>query len=531
MQLSRAGRLIALAALAAAALTAAVAAEGESSPFGITPTITNNNGRATLVVSFSIPTGHRLYAGALSFEIDGSSTQFDMPAPVEVADRHSASTKQVFAKNFIASKNLEQGASSLSISLHGCNEQECFFPETRGWTILKSGRIAAQTATSGEVTTELSRGFSVSARTSGFQSGQKFLGFLSAGNERAADDNAFAGMNTAAVIGLILLGGIALNLTPCVLPMIPINLAILGAGAHNQNQRRGFALGSAYGAGMTLAYGGVGILVVLTGSKFGALNSSAPFNFSIAAIFIVLGLAMLDRFTIDLSRFQRRGNQSGKSRWALVGAATMGAISALLAGACVAPVVISVLLLAVTFHQQGNMLGLLLPFVLGLGMALPWPFAAAGLSFLPKPGAWMVRVKHGFAVLIFGFALWYGSIGWSLVRPLHASARSQDSAAQNIATLKASLDESRATGRPLLIDFWASWCKNCSAMEQTTLRDREVRKRLEQFIVVKFQAEHLNDAAIKPVLDEFGVMGLPTFILMKPVEQHTASSPWNATPQ
>ena len=65
----------------------------------------------------------------------------------------------------------------------------------------------------------------------------------------------------------------------------------------------------------------------------------------------------------------------------------MGGVSALLAGACVAPVVISVLLLAThTFISRAICSGLLLPFVLGLGMALPWPFAAAGLSFLPKPG-------------------------------------------------------------------------------------------------------------------------------------------------
>jgi thiol:disulfide interchange protein len=60
------------------------------------------------------------------------------------------------------------------------------------------------------------------------------------------------------------------------------------------------------------------------------------------------------------------------------------------------------------------MLGLALPFVLGLGMALPWPFAGAGLSFLPKPGAWMVKVKYGFGMIIFGFAAWYGYVGLGL---------------------------------------------------------------------------------------------------------------------
>ena len=242
-------------------------------------------------------------------------------------------------------------------------------------------------------------GFQVIGRASGFLNSQRFIDFLDGtrGATAAAENalGAFAGLGTLATIGLILLGGLALNFTPCILPMIPINLAIIGAGAQNGSRRRGFALGTAYGAGMALAYGSLGLVVVLTGAKFGTLNSSPWFNFAIAAVFIVLSLAMFDRIVIDLSRFQRTGTP-GKSRSAFIAAPTMGLISALLAGACVAPVVISVLLLATTQYQRGNISGLLLPFVLGIGMALPWPFAGAGLSFLPKPGTWMTRVKYGF---------------------------------------------------------------------------------------------------------------------------------------
>ena len=190
---------------------------------------------------------------------------------------------------------------------------------------------------------------------------------------------------------LIILGGLGLNLTPCVLPLIPINLAIIGAGKAAHSRREGFLNGAAYGLGMALAYGLLGLAVVLTGAKFGTLNSSVWFNVAIAVIFGVLSLAMFDVFQIDFTRFDRllgqresRAAHQTRSKWLV--AFTLGAVAALLAGACVAPVVISVLLMATDLHAKGVALGLALPFLLGLGMALPWPFMGASLSFLPKPG-------------------------------------------------------------------------------------------------------------------------------------------------
>src|SRR5262249_52060189 len=193
------------------------------------------------------------------------------------------------------------------------------------------------------------------------------------------------------------------NLTPCVLPMIPINLAIIGAGAQASSRGRGFLLGSAYGIAMAVVYGLLGLVVILTAGTFGTINSSPWFNLGITILFVVLGLAMFDVLLIDFSKYSSNFG-TGASRGSVVLAFSMGAVAALLAGACVAPVVIQVVLFSSNLYSTGTKIALALPFCLGLGMAIPWPIAGAGLASLPKPGMWMVRVNQAFGVFILATA-------------------------------------------------------------------------------------------------------------------------------
>jgi thiol:disulfide interchange protein len=200
----------------------------------------------------------------------------------------------------------------------------------------------------------------------------------------------------------------------------------------------------------------------------------------------------------------------------------MGAMAALLAGACVAPVVISVLLLAAHFYSAGVIAGLLLPFLLGVGMALPWPFAGAGLTFLPNPGQWMKWVKYSFGVLILLFAGYYGHLSYkvfqadSQLRALKSAPASQSQDIESNSSLVSALQQARAQGKPLLIDFAASWCKNCVAMDATVFPAPEVKQRLSEFVVVRYNAEKPNESPAKEILNQFGVMGLPTYVVLLP---------------
>jgi thiol:disulfide interchange protein len=511
------------------------------SPFALNATMTLSNQAAWVTFDFRVPPDHVLYAERLAFlDADGQPLKpASIPEPLMHLDAVSGQQKLVYDQPFSATLKVGPPLSSgLLVKFQGCSNSACYFPEKHSFTVTSTGILAQienrpeqdpnGPSLAGAPSQISTNGFRIAGRETGYVPKKEFLAFLDqskTGQHTATDAlDKFTQAGPALSLLLILLGGAGLNLTPCVLPLIPINLAIIGAGARASSRRRGFALGGTYGLGMALVYGVLGLVVVLTGSKFGTLNSSAWFNLVIAAVFLVMSLSMFDLVNVDFSRFQGRMGGSGPSPGGqFVLALSMGAMAALLAGACVAPVVISVLLMAAQLYGKGVVAGLLLPFVLGLGMAMPWPFAGAGLSFLPRPGKWMKWVKYSFGVLILLFAGYYGHLAFDVFKTeseLRAAARthagqSPEAGTPN-ASLVAALQQAKAQGKPVLIDFAASWCKNCLAMDSTVFPASEVKQELNQFVVVRYDAEKPNESPAKEVLNQFGVIGLPTYVVLLP---------------
>ena len=319
---------------------------------------------------------------------------------------------------------------------------------------------------------------------------------------------------------LVVVAGVLLNLTPCVLPMIPVNLALIGAGTEGATRRRGAALGGAYACGIAIAHGIPGAAIVAAGGGFiGALQSSPWFNLVAALLFLALALALLDVFFIDLTRLRKDGDATT----GIVAAAVAGAVSVLMAGACIEPVTLAVLLLSSDLYASGVHAAVLLPFALGIGMALPWPFLGAGLAQVPRPGQWMVWIKRAFAAFVLLLAARYAYLSYtgftsraSVSADGTPAAHGAEIACGDFAALGTALAEADAQGKPVLLDFGASWCRNCDVMDAMFERDSGVRAKLAEFAVLRMRAENPREPAAAEMLSAFGVKGLPTFIVLVP---------------
>ncbi|HXY30194.1 MAG TPA: cytochrome c biogenesis protein CcdA [Gemmatimonadaceae bacterium] len=207
--------------------------------------------------------------------------------------------------------------------------------------------------------------------------------------------------------------GVLTSLTPCVYPMIPITISLVGgqtagAAAGGARRMRALALAVSYAVGLAVVYALLGLIAGLTGTLFGSISTNPWAYFAMANLLVIAALAMLDVIPIRLpAALVERASRAGNSG-TLVGTFAMGAASGFVAAPCGAPVMAVVLTWVATTRSAA--LGFFYLFVFSLGMTTL--LVAAGLfsgllSRLPRAGAWLLWVKRLFAAIMLGAAEYY----------------------------------------------------------------------------------------------------------------------------
>ncbi|CAM3554221.1 protein-disulfide reductase DsbD [Arcobacter aquimarinus] len=379
--------------------------------------------------------------------------------------------------------------------------------------------------------------------------------------------------------------GLLLSLTPCVFPMIPILSSIIVGASKNEDMTatRGFFLSLIYVLSMSLAYTIAGVIAGVFGANLQVALQNPYVLVVFALIFVALAFSMFGYFEIRLPQsIQNRVNKTtdGKEKQGIVGIAIMGFLSALIVGPCVAPPLAGAL---VYIGQTGDaLLGGLALFVMSLGMGIPLLLIGLGAGrFMPKPGGWMEGITRIFGIVMLGVAIWlldrvldatiimylwallllgsaiylkiYQNIIAQLItvvlfilgvvlfvgaisgatNPLKPLDKFTSSKAvqsvdeklvftkiKNIAELELAIKNS---DKPVMLDFWASWCVACKELEEITFKDEEVIKKLQGFTLLKADVTANNDED-KALQKMFGVVGPPALIFWDKDKNEVKSS-------
>ncbi|HVZ78057.1 MAG TPA: cytochrome c biogenesis protein CcdA [Gemmatimonadaceae bacterium] len=209
---------------------------------------------------------------------------------------------------------------------------------------------------------------------------------------------------------LLFAGGVLTSLTPCIYPMIPITIAIVGGQSTGtaQPRLRPLFLTITYVVGLALVYSSLGLVAGLTGTLFGSISTNPWLYFAMANVLLLAALAMLDVLPVRLpAGLLARASATGTAG-RFSGAFLMGAMSGLVAAPCSAPVMAAVLTWVTT--TKSAVLGFLYLFTFSIGMSsllVVLGASSGALARLPRAGAWMLWVKRIFALVMLGVAEYY----------------------------------------------------------------------------------------------------------------------------
>ena len=354
---------------------------------------------------------------------------------------------------------------------------------------------------------------------------------------------------------LLFLAGLALNLTPCVYPLIPITIGFFGGQSEGKTSKLA-AMGGLYLLGISLTYSVIGVVTALSGALFGSLLQNPFVVLFIVLLFVVLSLSMfgLYEFKVPDSFMEKMGASKG----GLFGAFFMGLTMGIVAAPCIGPVVVS--LVTVVAAKQDPWLGFLWFFFLSLGLGAPYFVLAVfsgKIKKLPRSGVWMDAVKHIFGFMLLALALYYAGPllpkvvdhyalpvfmviagvyliffekagnnlkGFKSFKIVFAALvlaggvyllyPTQTNSINWAPYSKQAYDEAVAKHKPILLDFYADWCIPCKELDKVTFADARVIGEASRYTALKVDLTSATSEVSVALTKEFKITGVPTVIIM-----------------
>mgnify|MGYP001614984613 FL=1 len=385
---------------------------GETSPFKVNTTLLKDHVSASdlipVTVSISIAPNHHIYKDQFKVE-SGVSGQFTiasiaLPAGKIKLDQFLEKEVELYegqlqAKLFLqASKDIPAGQHHIKLKVHyqGCSDKICFAPKMEEFTLpvqVESSTWSVPLSQGEEKPIQQVLKPDKTPEASGFQKTIESKGIF-------------------VTLILIFLAGVGLSFTPCVYPMIPITVAVIG-GQATGDQSAGrkpltaFFLSLIYVLGISIVYSAMGVAAASTGSLFGtALQSPWVIGF-VVAVFVGLALSMFGVYYLRIPSFisDRLGTGTKKG---IIGVFAMGLVSGIVASPCIGPALASLLVYIASTGNKFMGFWMLFVFAWGLGVLLIVLGTFSGaIKALPKSGVWMETVERIFGLLLIGAALYY----------------------------------------------------------------------------------------------------------------------------
>jgi thiol:disulfide interchange protein DsbD len=367
----------------------------------------------------------------------------------------------------------------------------------------------------------------------------------------------FAGGSLAAFFGLFVIG-LALNLTPCVYPMLGVTVSIFGA-RRAAPPMQVFGLALVYVLGMATMYSTLGVVAALTGGLFGAALQSPIVLFVIGALLAALAFSMFGFYEVQAPAWIRE-RAGGASASNLAGIFLSGLVVGVIAAPCVGPPVVA--LLALVGAKGDPWFGFQSFFTLAMGLGAPYLVLGTFSNLLqrmPRSGEWMEWVKKVFGVIMLSVGLFYISLAvapkaqnWILPSALIAGGvylgfigrgAGQKPAFRllraavgvlgvvgGIAVIATAprqamvfevLDEQAlaatlAGGKPALLDFTADWCAPCHELERFTFSDKRVQGAIKGFRAFRADLTKFQSPETERLKSRYDVHGVPTVLFLAP---------------